>query len=312
MLQQYLDMKREGFRVGFISDTYWSTKQLAHLLRNCSPDVTWDFLYASCDHGHGKSGKLFAKYLSEQKVDPVTSFHIGDNEQADIKGARRHGIRPRYYPQASAELISKLHRETTLFELLSPGRPSRLDQGARTLRRMVAARSAEKSPAFYLGTTVIGPVMAAFDAFVEARYAELKKSGGRVAIAFLGRDGFLPYRIWNDGRDNNASYIEVNRRVSLISAADTLAPLRDLIKQIPRIDAKTFVDIVKLLPPAVAGYFADCPNGVSSGADLAEVLPDLMKSARERRACFRHADTSAGLSSRDNPGSRCLYRPGAR
>src|ERR1700761_1252118 len=28
ILQQYQDMKREGFRVGFISDTYWSTKQL--------------------------------------------------------------------------------------------------------------------------------------------------------------------------------------------------------------------------------------------------------------------------------------------
>jgi FMN phosphatase YigB (HAD superfamily) len=276
MLQQYLEMKRDGFRVGFISDTYWSTKQLGHLLRNCSPDLSWDFLYASCDHGHGKSGKLFAKYLSEQKVDPASSFHIGDNERADVKGARRHDIRPRYYPQASAGLASKLQRETSLFELLAPGQPSRLDLGARTLRRMVTARTPEKSAAFDLGMTVLGPVMAAFDAFIEARCNELTKTGGKVAIGFLGRDGFLSHRIWQDGRDSDASYIEVNRRVSMVGAADTLAPLRELISRIPRLDAGSFVNIVKVLPDKVAAYFQEQPQGIAIGADLAEAMPDLM------------------------------------
>ena len=283
MMQQYLEMKRAGFRVGFISDTYWSTKQIAHLLHNCSPGLAWDFLYASCDHGHGKSEKLFAKYLSEQKVDPAASFHIGDNERADIKGARRHGIRPRYYPQASAELTSKLHREAALFELLSPGRPSRLDHGARTLRRMVAARNAEKSPAFHLGMTVIGPVMTAFDAFIDARYAELQKSGARVAIGFLGRDGFLPYQIWKDGHNIDAAYLEVNRRVSMIGAADTLVPLRKLIDRTPEIDADTFLNMVGVLPPAVAAYLAKCPKGFANGADFAKALPGLI-SARDSAA----------------------------
>jgi FMN phosphatase YigB (HAD superfamily) len=283
MLQQYLEMKRGGFHVGFISDTYWSTKQLSHLLRNCSPDLTWDFLYASCDHGHGKSGKLFAKYLSEQKVDPATSFHIGDNERADVKGARRHGLRSRYYPQASAKLTSTLQRETSLFELLAPGQPSRLDLGARTLRRMVTARNPEKSAAFHLGMTVLGPVMTAFDAFIEARCSELTKVGGKVAIGFLGRDGFLSHRIWQSSHDNAASYIEVNRRVSMIAAADTLVPLRELIGKIPRLDAGAFTGIVKVLPPKVAAYFQKQPQGIAIGKDLAESLPDLM-SPRESAA----------------------------
>ncbi len=283
ILQQYLDMKRDGFRVGFISDTYWSTKQLAHLLRNCCPDLTWDFLYASCDHGHGKSGKLFAKYLLEQKVDPATSLHIGDNERADIVGARRHGIAPRYYPQASTRLTSKLQRETSLFELLAPGQPSRLDLGARTLRRMVTARNLQTSAAFHLGMTVLGPVMAAFDAFIENSYRELTKAGGKVAVAFLGRDGFLPHRIWQGSHDSASAYIEVNRRVSVIGAADTLAPLRELISRIPRLDAGAFVDIVKVLPDKVAAYFQKQPQGIAVGADLAEAMPDLM-SPRESAA----------------------------
>ncbi|MGY3587665.1 FMN phosphatase YigB (HAD superfamily) [Bradyrhizobium sp. USDA 4341] len=276
MLEQYMDMKRGGFRVGFISDTYWSTDQLAQLLRSCSPGLTWDFLYASCDHGSGKSEKLFEAYLAEQGIDAASSFHVGDNHNADIKGARRHGIRPRYYPQASAPLAAKFQRETSIFELLCPDQPSRLDCGARTLRRAVTARSAEHSPAFNLGVTVLGPVMAAFDAFIEARRAALAREGARVAIGFLGRDGLLPYRVWRASHGETGAYVEINRRVSLVGSADTLEPLSELLSRVVKIDAATFVDIVKVQPPAVMKFFAQYPDGIASGRELADTLPDLM------------------------------------
>ncbi|WP_461352378.1 hypothetical protein [Bradyrhizobium sp. USDA 4454] len=276
MLKQYLDMKRGGFRVGFISDTYWSTDQLAQLLRSCSPGLSWDFLYASCDHGSGKSEALFEAYLAEQGVDAANSFHVGDNHDADIKGARRHGIRPRYYPQASAALASKFQRETSIYELLCPDQPSRLDCGARTLRRAVAARSAEHSPAFNLGVTVLGPVMAAFDAFIEARRAALARDGARVAIGFLGRDGLLPHRVWQANHGETGAYIEINRRVSLVGSADTLEPLIELLSRVVKIDAPTFVDIVKVQPSAVMNFFAHYPGGIASGRELADALPDLM------------------------------------
>ena len=276
MIRQYLDMKRAGYRTGFISDTYWNSEQLDRLLRACSPGLQWDFLYASCDHGSGKSEKLFAKYLSEQGVDAASSMHVGDNDQADIKGARRHGIRPRYYPQATAALASKLQRETSVFELLCPERPSRLDHGARTLRRIVAAQTVEKSPAAYLGLTVLGPVMLAFDAFVEARRAQLAEAGARVAVGFLGRDGFLSHRIWQDAHGGTAAYLEINRRVSLIGSADTLDPLCELLGKVTRIDAPTFADIVKVQPPKVSAFFAAYPDGIATGRELADALPDLM------------------------------------
>jgi len=276
MIQQYLDMKRGGFRVGFISDTYWSSEQLARLLRACSPGLSWDFLYASCDHGSSKSEALFETYLAGQGIDAASSFHIGDNHNADIKGARRHGIGPRYYPQASPALASKLHRETSIFELLCPDQPSRLDHGARTLRRAVAAQSAEQSPACQLGVTVLGPVMAAFDAFIAARRAALVQQGARVAIGFLGRDGFLPHRIWQAAHDGRGAYLEINRRISLIGSADTLEPLCALLSRVIKIDAPTFADIVKVQPPAVMAFFAQYPDGIADGKDLADALPDLM------------------------------------
>lgn len=277
MLKQYTEMRQQGFRVGFISDTYWSTKQLSHLLQTCSPGLSWDFIYASCEHGHDKSGKLFAKYLSEQKVDPAQSFHIGDNETADIKGARKHGIQPRYYPQASAEFTAKLHREAAMFELMCPGQPSRLDHGARTLRRLVASSSPQKSTAFQIGLNMVGPVLAAFNSFIEARYADLAKDGRRVAIAFLGRDGFASYRVWQSSHENSdAAYLEVNRRVATVGAADTQTPLRDLLARIPFINAEAFAGMLKVMPPAVSAYFQQCPNGVAKGTDFAKALPQLI------------------------------------
>lgn len=291
MLEQYIDMKRGGFRTGFISDTYWNTDQLAQLLRSCSPGLTWDFLYASCDHGSSKSEALFGAYLAEQGIDAASSFHVGDNHNADIKGARRHGIRPRYYPQASAALASKLQRETSIFELLCPDQPSRLDCGARTLRRAVTARSAEQSPAFNLGVTVLGPVMAAFDAFIEARRTALAREGARVAIGFLGRDGLLPYRVWQASHDETGAYLEINRRVSLVGSADTLEPLSELLSRVVKIDAPTFIDIVKVQPPAVMNFFAQNPDGIASGRELADALPDLMD-PREI------TDIAAGIRSR--------------
>lgn len=276
MLRQYVDMKRAGHRVGFISDTYWNSSQLSRLLRACHPGLTWDFLYASCDHSSSKSETLFATYLANEGIDASASFHVGDNDKADIKGAKRHGIRPRYYPQAAAQLASKFQRESALFELLCMGAPSRLDHGARTLRRMVAARSAARSPAFHLGLTVLGPVMVAFDAVVARRCEEVAGPGRTVALGFLGRDGFLSHRIWQDLHGETAAYIQINRRVSLIASADTMQPLVDLLGKILKIDAPTFRDMMKIMPPNVAAFFAGFPDGIASGEELAEALPGLM------------------------------------
>ncbi len=279
MVRQYLDMKRAGHRVGFISDTYWDSGRLARLLRACRPGLVWDFLYASCDHGSGKSETLFATYLAEQGIDAGTSFHVGDNEKADIKGAKRHGIHPRYYPQATAQLASKFQRETALFELLCTGAPSRLDHGARTLRRMIAGRSAERSQAFHLGLTVLGPVMAAFDAYLTRRCGEIAGPGRRVSLGFLGRDGFLSHRIRQELHHTTSAYLEINRRVSLIASADTMQPLVDLLSKVFKIDAPTFHDMMKIMPPKVAAFFAGSPGGIASGEELAEALPGLIDPA---------------------------------
>lgn len=276
ILRLYEVARREGQRVGFISDTYWNERQLGNLLRHCCPSLTWDFLYASCVHGTSKGEKLFRRYLTEEDVDPASAIHVGDNPNADIKGARRHGIRTRYYPQASNSLAAQLQRESSVFELLCPQEVSRLDCGSRTLRRIVAAHTSEKPAPFRLGVTTLGPAMAAFDAFVDRRAASLRRDGAKVAVAFLGRDGFLPHALWHDARSEAAAYLEINRRVSLIGSATTIEPIVDLFRKLAKIDAGTFAQILKILPPPVARFFDRLPGGIATGKQLADALPKLI------------------------------------
>jgi hypothetical protein len=118
--------------------------------------------------------------------------------------------------------------------------------------------------------------MAAFDAFIETRRADLAQQGARVSVGFLGRDGFLPHGIWQDAHDSTGAYLEINRRISLVGSADTLEPLCELLSRVVKIDAATFADIVKVQPPAVMAFFAKYPDGIASGRELTDALPDLM------------------------------------
>lgn len=276
ILHLYQEARKSGQRVGFISDTYWNERQLGSLLRHCQPDLNWDFLYTSCENGTSKSEDLFDRYLSDHDIDPARATHIGDNENADIKSAHRHGMRARFYPQASATFAAQLQRESAVFELLCPSDFSRLDHGSRSLRRVVIGQTPEKSAAFHLGVTTLGPAMAAFDAFIGERTVQLQRPGANVRVAYLGRDGFLPYLVRRDNGNDVTSYVEINRRVSLIASATTIEPLVELLSKVMKIDARTFGEIVKILPPAVGRFFSGFPDGIATGKELADALPALL------------------------------------
>lgn len=276
VLARYQELQAAGARVGFISDTYWSKSQLGELLRHCGPGLQWDFLYASSECGTNKGDGLFAKYLAEQCVSPAHAVHIGDNLIADIEGAERHGIAAVHRPQASTAQASIFNRETALERLLVQSRMHELDGGVRTLRRLVASRVPVTSPAFGLGLNVLGSVMHAFDAFIDDRVAAIDSGDGKTCVAFLGRDGFLSHRTWTQRHQRPAPYLEINRRVSVMAAADTLDPLVDLLRNIPDLDAAVFADLVKCLPPRVKAFFSSHPRGIASGRAVAEALPGLI------------------------------------
>ncbi|MDI3468852.1 MAG: hypothetical protein OJF62_000915 [Pseudolabrys sp.] len=283
ILALYQSNRLSGVRTGFISDTYWHSDQIGSLLRKCAPGLTWDFLYCSCEAGTSKSEGLFDRYLAEQGVAPANALHIGDNEGADIKPAQRRGVRTRHYPQATPQFAQQLNRESALAGILDSTKSQRLDRGFRTLRRLAAARAAQTGQAHTIGVSTLGPLMYAFDRFVQEQVKCIQAGGGRTAIAFLGRDGYLSHAIWQDAGRDGGQYLELNRRISLMASAETLTPLADLLKTIPKIDAKTFGEIVKFESPEVGKFFAGKPSGVAKGPELADALPHLLNRKQIRR-----------------------------
>ncbi len=285
MRAMYGALRHSGIKTGFISDTYWSGGQLATLLRRCSPDLVWDFLYASCDHGVGKSGGLFDRYLSDIAIEPAKVSHVGDNPHADILPARRLGMRAAHYPQATEPLAAVFQRESHVFEWMCTGygESPRLDGGLRTLRRRVAGLLPESTPYFTVGATVVGPVMAAFDRFIADRVRRIEAVAGNVKVVFLARDGLLPLEIWKRTGRGPAHYIEVNRRVSLVAGVKDLDSLCHFFDAAPLVTREAIDSFFKTSIAAVSRYFAGKPGGIVTGERFAEDLPTLVSRNDLRR-----------------------------
>ncbi|MFA6022371.1 MAG: HAD family hydrolase, partial [Rhodospirillales bacterium] len=275
------EARARGLRVGFLSDTYWPADRLAGLLKGCAPDLEWDFLFASCDHGTGKTEALFRRYLEKEGLEAGATAHIGDNEAADIVAASKLGIQAVPYPQAGPALSAIFQRETLLFNLLCAptADANRLDQGARTARRAIAGRAPAGKPAFTYGTEVLGPVMTAFDRFVADRVAGLSGGGRRVAVAFLGRDGLLPLSIWRVSRDIPVSYAEVNRRIALVGAAESVEPIAEMFRRLRQMNLPMATSFLKSETPRMRHYFKRQPGGIVTGDKFAEALPKLITKA---------------------------------
>lgn len=190
LMEKMRALRAAGVRVGFVADSCWPASQLAELLRACAPAIRWDFLFASCDHGCGKADGLFALALGALNVAPAATVHLGDNDLADGMAARALGIRTLGQAPVDPTLEAVFHLE-------DDRGASRLDGGARAVRRMVAAGvSAGTSAAFAYGLHVLGPVLAAFNRAVEAKVRSLMGADSRIAVLFSDHLGPLPRDIW--------------------------------------------------------------------------------------------------------------------
>lgn len=278
ILAFYRSARDAGIRTGFVSDTYWNGKRLGQLLETAAPGLSWDFLYASCDHGTSKSENLFRKVISDERLGQRRMLHVGDNPGADIKAAKRFGIEAHHCRQSSTYFAGLLQREASTFALISPtvAHGQRLDGGLRSLRRCVANRLQTEADAFALGATVLGPVLSAFDRFVWEEIDKLSAEGRQVSVAFLARDGFLPHGIWVAGKQQPVGYVEINRRAAALAAADDAIGFKPLFPGIDQIDHAAVVEMLGADSPALRSFFARQPDGIADGDSLCTKLPTLL------------------------------------
>lgn len=276
----------KGLRIGLFSDTFWSREQLRRLVRHTLPDLSFDFVYPSCEFGRNKASGLFEVGIAGEGLVPRRMIHIGDHPIADVDAPRRLGIRAIHYPQCDEAFYQILRREDMAARLVRAEHGNmalRADQGLRVLRRMVAARlPSGVSPARQLGAQVVGPLFTGHHHFLMDKIAAFHRPGRKVAVAFAARDGFLPKQVWDHAGCSAAHYLELNRRTTLVAGSHTIKPLLELIEQIPMVDLSVVNNLLKTPVAGAAEYFRGCPHGLAPGAEFAKVLATLLSDAQIR------------------------------
>lgn len=176
-----------GKQIALLSDMYFTAEEVLALLAGAGLDTALvDHCLISCEADQRKTGGGLFETLKARLpgVPPARMLHIGDNETADVQGARMAGLQAAHYgvvPQAFGSLYDVERRRygAQLGELAS-------------LRKLAAAGNAgeenEEEAFFYaLGAQIIGPVCALF---ADWAVAWAQRKGVEVLLP-LTREGAL-------------------------------------------------------------------------------------------------------------------------
>ena len=180
-------------KVIIVSDTYLREQELTDLVYSVVPSLKGmiDSFYCSNELGLSKSAGIWRKLLPTIPVKPECILHLGDSEQADIKGAVPFGIRTAHLQQYVAPVSEMRYARA---QIASQMFPEIRDDAALPdyYHGLLARKKFKEGIAFEFGYISVGPIMHAFAQFVNDEVAALESSKGCVKTAFLLRDGFLP------------------------------------------------------------------------------------------------------------------------
>jgi len=191
--------RSRGLQVVIVSDTYLDEGQLRTLIAaaaGAEVAALIDQLFCSSSYGMGKGQGLYARVLKKLRHRPDQIVHLGDNYRADIDGVAPLGVNAVHLAQFSDEARQRLRLEASADALLHRAAlnlPCALQphRAALALAEPQAADAAER-----LGTAVLGPVLHAFEQWLQAEAQDLSaRHGGRVHWLFLLRDGHLAHRV---------------------------------------------------------------------------------------------------------------------
>ena len=94
------ELTRRGLRLGVISN--WD-ERLRPLLAALGLGARFEVVMISCEVGHAKPAReIFESAAKLFQLPPAEIFHVGDNFEADVRGARAAGFRAVQIARASA------------------------------------------------------------------------------------------------------------------------------------------------------------------------------------------------------------------
>jgi FMN phosphatase YigB (HAD superfamily) len=181
-----------GKQVIAVSDTYLSEQELRALLDSSfAGEVALDRLYASSDHGVGKTSGMFEKVLQDLQIEPRQLVHVGDHPEADVEAPSKLGIPTVHFKRATPYLEAVREREARHHD---PDRPYLTgDAGLTALRGKLLHRTEleqlapELKPFWAYGAACLGPALTGFAEWV----VESTAAVGSAEAHCLMREGEL-------------------------------------------------------------------------------------------------------------------------
>lgn len=205
----YTRLKEQGKRIYAISDMYLDNGTISLLLKNAGYDIP---LMVSSEYGCNKSsGRLFEEFLKKYGLEAAMVLHIGDNEQADIRGAEKAGIS-----------ALRINRHENILEYTKYGRANYelaafINHGLHNI----------DDPAERTGYEIIGPMVMSFCQWVHEKFIEEKFD----RLYFLARDMHFIYDIYRSVyKDDDVHYLRVSRK-SLKSARNAPQTICEYLKK---------------------------------------------------------------------------------
>jgi len=184
-IEKIRKLRNNGEKVVFISDMYLSSEQIRLLICKHAPDFKDIPLYVSCEYNCNKSsGELFAKVKEQENAEFEDWKHIGDNLQADIKGAMQNGIAAFKYDYPEFHLFEgKLIRYYTdnAFLQITIG-------AARNARMKKGIVGKELNNEFVYGCSYSAPMIYFYVSWVLRQSVDK----GIKRLYFVSRDGYIP------------------------------------------------------------------------------------------------------------------------
>ena len=228
--------KQLGKRVIAISDTYYNSDYINHLLLKNGVSIYFDKIYLSSEEQARKDrGDLWNKIISLEHFSANKWMHIGDNEQSDIQAASDRNLHF-YHLMRPPELFRLVgYNDTTNTEKwgthLVMG-PTMLRIAGCPFTKGQSFNPIELDDAGDLGYTIFGPVVFTFMAWLISHPSFSKVSH----LYFLSREGYLLIDLYNTMRVQfpnlklpAATYFYTSRRVALSASLGVTSDIKNIL-----------------------------------------------------------------------------------
>lgn len=304
--------REKKLRIVIVSDTYFTEEQLRRLLAATLPEDAYraiDRVFCSSAIGRPKADGMFGPVLRALGVKGKDVLHVGDNLNADVRGAEEAGIRAVHLLHHEGDVDAVLRMQTTAASLLMPsvrdtvGLPS-------PFRAVLASASgaASPDPTFLLGYASLGPILFAFGRWLAAELAELRATHSNVKPVFLMRDGYLPSRIFRIvDETESAPLVSMSRFAATAAAFRTASDIESYVADWA--GSHRFADIARQLLFTDAEARALVDKTPTEERFMREIMrPEnvarvIERSARYRERLFRHLEKAGGIA----PGDTVVF-----